>query len=158
VTVAPGQVANVDVALKAEIYSMEKFSVRGIREGAALAIQMQRQAINSKTVAATDAFGNPAANPGELLQRLPGIAVDIVGSEVRTVSIRGLAAGFAQLTIDGDRQASSQGTSIGRDVQIEQLGTANVAQVELIKAPTPDMDANAIGGYINLVTARSFDT
>lgn len=146
-----------DVELTSNVYRLDPFAVKGIREGNALAIQQQRQAMNVKTVVATDVFGNPAANPGELLQRLPGIAVDIVGSEVRSVSVRGMAPGFAQLTIDGDRMASSSGTSIGRDVQVEQLGTGNIQQVELIKAPTPDMDANAIGGYMNLVTKRSFD-
>jgi TonB-dependent receptor len=147
-----------DVELTSNVYQLDPVSVKGIREGNAQALQQQRQAMNVKTVVSTDVFGNPAANPGELVQRLPGIAVDIVGSEVRTVSVRGLAAGFAQLTIDGDRMASSSGTSIGRDVQIEQLGTGNIQQVELIKAPTPDMDGNAIGGFVNLVTKRSFDT
>jgi iron complex outermembrane recepter protein len=147
-----------DVELTSNVYQLDPVSVKGIREGNALALQQQRQAMNVKTVVSTDVFGNPAANPGELVQRLPGIAVDIVGSEVRTVSVRGLAAGFAQLTVDGDRMASSSGTTIGRDVQIEQLGTGNIQQLELIKAPTPDMDGNAIGGFLNLVTKRSFDS
>lgn len=157
VNVDAGRTVATNVALTSNVYVLDPVAVKGIREGNALAIQQQRQAMNVKTVVATDIFGNPAANPGELIQRLPGIAVDIVGSEVRTVSVRGMAGGFAQLTIDGDRMASSSGTSIGRDVQVEQLGTGNIAQVELIKAPTPEMDANAIGGYMNLVTKRSFD-
>lgn len=149
---------SVNIALSSGVYVLDPVSVKGIREGNALAIQQQRQAMNVKTIVATDIFGNPAANPGELVQRLPGIAVDIVGSEVRSVFVRGMAPGFAQLTVDGDRMASSAGTSGSRDVQIEQLGTGNIQQVELIKAPTPEMDANAIGGYVNLVTRRSFDT
>ena len=157
VTVEADRPTVVDIALTSEIYLLDPVSVKGLREGNALAIQQQRQSMNVKTIVATDVFGNPAANPGELLQRLPGIAVDIVGSEVRSVFVRGMAPGFAQLTIDGDRMASSAGTSGGRDVQIEQLGTGNIQQVELIKAPTPEMDANAIGGYVNLVTRRSFD-
>jgi TonB-dependent receptor len=158
VTVAAGGVTPVKVELSSGVYRLDPVAVTGIRESHALALQQQRQAMNVKTVVATDVFGNPAANPGELIQRLPGIAVDIVGSEVRTVSVRGMAAGFAQLTVDGDRMASSAGTTAGRDVQIEQLGTGNIQQVELIKAPTPEMDANAIGGYMNLVTRRSFDS
>ncbi|NDH79870.1 MAG: hypothetical protein EBY70_06470, partial [Burkholderiaceae bacterium] len=58
------------MALTSAVYRLEKFTVSGLREGQALAIQRQSQAENAKTVAATDSFGNPAANPGELLMRL----------------------------------------------------------------------------------------
>ncbi|MBI5692212.1 MAG: TonB-dependent receptor [Verrucomicrobia bacterium] len=158
VTIEAERTTVADIALTSEVYVLDPVAVKGIREGNALAIQQQRQSMNVKTTVATDVFGNPAANPGELAQRLPGVAVDIIGSEVRSVYVRGMAPGFAQLTIDGDRMASSAGTSGGRDVQIEQLGTGNIQQVELIKAPTPEMDANAIGGYLNLVARRSFDS
>ena len=74
---AGGEVA-VEVSLTAAIYQLDKFTVSGLREGQALAIQLQSQADHAKTVAATDTFGNPAANPGELLMRLPGVAVNFV--------------------------------------------------------------------------------
>lgn len=146
-----------DVELTSGIYKLETFSVSGVREGSALAIQTQRQAENPKWVAATDTFGNPAANPGELIQRLPGISTDIVGSEVRTLYVRGMGPGFSALMVDGERMASSTGTSASRDYQIEQLGTANLEQVELIKAPQADQDANAVAGFVNLVSRRAFD-
>ncbi|HRE81186.1 MAG TPA: carboxypeptidase-like regulatory domain-containing protein, partial [Opitutaceae bacterium] len=157
VAVAGGQTTTVDLSLTSQIYAMDPVAVTGLREGNALAIQTQRNAINSKTVAAVDTFGNPAANPGELLQRLPGITTDIVGSEVRTLYIRGMGPGFSSLMVDGDRMASSTGTSASRDYQIEQLGTGNIESVELIKAPTPDQDANAVAGYVNLISKRAFD-
>lgn len=157
VTVTAGQVATRDVQLTAGIYRMEAFSVSGVREGSALAIQAQRLSENPKWVAATDTFGNPAANPGELIQRLPGISTDIVGSEVRTLYVRGMGPGFSSLMVDGDRVASSTGTSASRDYQIEQMGTGNLESVELIKAPQPDQDANAVAGFVNLVSRRAFD-
>mgnify|MGYP001585541774 CR=1 FL=1 len=45
----------------------------------------------------------------------------------------------------------------GRNYQIEQLGTANLVSVELIKAPQPEQDANAVAGFVNLVSRRAFD-
>lgn len=158
INVVAGQTVNRDIALTSDVYSLEAVSVTGLREGNALAIQQQRLAPNPKTVVAVDTFGNPPANPGELLQRMPGITTDIVGSEVRTLYIRGMGPGFSSFLVDGDQMASSTGTSASRDYQIEQMGTGNVESVELIKAPTPDQDANAIAGYVNLVTRRSFDT
>ncbi len=157
ITVTAGGTARRDVGLTSGVYTMETFAVKGVREGNALALQTQRNSDNPKWVAATDTFGNPAANPGELIQRLPGIATDIVGSEVRTLYVRGMGTGFSSLLIDGDRMASSTGTSSARDYQIEQLGTGNLETVELIKAPRPEQDANAVAGFVNLVPRRAFD-
>lgn len=157
VTVTAGQATTKDVQLTAGVYRMETFSVSGVREGSARAIQAQRQAENPKWVVATDTFGNPAANPGELIQRLPGISTDIVGSEVRTLYVRGMGPGFSSLMVDGEQIATSTGTSASRDYQIEQLGTGNLETVELIKAPQPEQDANAVAGFVNLVSRRAFD-
>ena len=157
VSVSAGQTVTRNIELTSGVYRMEAFSVAGVREGSALAIQAQRQSENPKWVAATDTFGNPAANPGELIQRLPGISTDIVGSEVRTLFVRGMGPGFSALMVDGERMATSTGTSASRDYQIEQLGTGNLETVELIKAPQPEQDANAVAGFVNLVSRRAFD-
>ena len=157
VTVSAGQTVTKDIQLSSGVYKMEAFSVSGVREGSALAIQAQRMSENPKWVVATDTFGNPAANPGELIQRLPGISTDVVGSEVRTIFVRGMGPGFSSLMVDGERIATSTGTSASRDYQIEQLGTGNLESVELIKAPQPDQDANAVAGFVNLVSRRAFD-
>ncbi|MBI4626530.1 MAG: TonB-dependent receptor [Verrucomicrobia bacterium] len=156
VNVERGRRIERDVPLTSEIYRLEKFSVTGIREGAARAIQVQRQAPNIKTVVASDTFGNPASNPGELVGRMAGVTVDIVGSEVRTMFIRGMGTGFTSLLVDGNQFATSGG-SLNRGYQIEQYGTGNIETMEVIKAPTPDMDATAIGGYINMISKRAYD-
>lgn len=158
VEATPGAMLNRDVDLTAQIYKLAPFTVTGEREGNALAIQLQRQAPNLKTVASIDAFGNPAANPAELLQRLSGIAAEtITGDQIRSISVRGMTSEFSVMLIDGETVANSQGSSANRVYQPEQFGTGNLSSVELIKAPTPDQDANAIAGYVNLVTKRGFE-
>jgi len=157
VTVEPNGMALKDFELTSTVYKMESFAVKGVREGNASALQKQRIAINPKTVVAADAYGVPAANPGELIQRLPGISVEIVGSEVRTLFVRGMNPDFVTFQVDGNQMASSQGTSAGRQFQIEQMGTGNIESVEIVKANTPDRDANAVAGFVNLVTRRGFD-
>ena len=158
VQATPGTTVTRDVDLTSGIYSLEPFSVRGEREGNALAIQLQRQAPNLKTVVAIDAFGNPAANPSEVLQRLAGVAAEsITAGEIRSISIRGMTSEFSTMMIDGEVVANSQGSSANRVYQPEQFGTGNLSSVELVKAPTPDQDANAVAGYVNLVTKRAFE-
>ena len=79
-----------DIGLTAEIYKMEKFTVAGEREGNALAITLQRQSDGVKNVVSADAFGNLAGNPADLLMRMPGIAGESVGGDIRFIRIRGL--------------------------------------------------------------------
>jgi TonB-dependent receptor len=154
----PGITVTRDVELTSGIYALEPFTVTGEREGNALAIQLQRLAPNLKTVASIDAYGNPSANPAELLQRLSGIAAEtITGDQIRSISVRGMTSEFSVMLIDGETVANSQGSSANRVYQPEQFGTGNLSSVELIKAPTPDQDANAIAGYVNLVTKRGFE-
>ncbi|MEO6873308.1 MAG: carboxypeptidase-like regulatory domain-containing protein, partial [Opitutaceae bacterium] len=157
VTVAPDAAVTQDFELTSNVYTMDKFAVKSVREGNAAALQRQRTAINSKIVVAADAYGVPAANPGELIQRLPGVSVEIVGSEVRNLFLRGMNADFITFQVDGNQMAASAGTSASRQFQIEQMGTGNIESVEIVKSNTPDRDANAVAGFVNLITRRGFD-
>lgn len=158
VTVPAGQTVKRDVALNSSLYKLERFVVKGLREGQAAAIMEERQAANVRTVAAIDAFGNPAAAIGEMLQRLPGVSVDGSGGEVGAVYIRGMTQDFSSLLVDGAQIAVSGGTAISNgNVYFGQVSTGTLSSAEIIKSPTPDMDGNAIAGYMNLRTKRAYD-
>ena len=159
IEVADGAVATQDFALTTDVYQLDKFVVAGIREGQAAAIQSQRQAMNSKTVAALDAFGNPGAAVGELLQRLPGVSVDIGSNgEPSSIYIRGMNQSFSSMMLDGNPLATTDGQTVaGSYVYLGQVSSSTLESLEIIKAPLPDMDGNAISGYINLRTKRAFD-
>ena len=148
--------ATVEVSLTSEVYKLQAFTVEGIREGAALAIQRQREAENAKTVVAADTHGAPATNPGELLGRIMGISVDNV-SDVGAIYVRGLGADFVTLMVDGNDIATATAGGNSRNGAMRAQSTANVESVELIRAPTPDMPANAVGGQVNMVSRRGFD-
>jgi len=60
------------------------------------------------------------------------------------------------VTMDGQRVASAQSANTGRAFEFEQASMANIESLEVTKAPTPDMDADSIGGSINLVTKSAF--
>ena len=158
VVVSAGSMVLKNFALTAGIYKLDAVTVTGLREGSALALQQQRLAENFKTVAASDTFGNPASNPGELLQRLPGVTIDVGAGEATGMYIRGLGTSFISLLMDGNNIAASVGTSAARDFNLAQLATNNIASAEVVRAPLPDQQANAIAGYVNLVTRRAFDS
>lgn len=159
VGVTAGETAAQDIDLTSDLYTMEKFVVKGLLEENASALQIQRYAPNPKTVISTNAYGAPTGNPGEVLQRIAGIATEITQGEVTGIFVRGMNVGFAGLQVNGDPVAVSLGALVGSSGQytISELATVNLSEVEFIKAPTPDMDANNIAGSINLVSKRSFD-
>ncbi|MBI5381587.1 MAG: TonB-dependent receptor [Opitutae bacterium] len=160
VAVTPDAVVVQTVALTSEIYQLEAFVVTGLREGSAKAIQNQRRSINAKSVAAIDTFGNPTASVGEILQRLPGVAVDIgSGGEPGGLYVRGLSqASFGSMMVDGNPLPVTDGQTVaGQYTYLGQVSTNNIESAEIIKASLPEMDGNAISGYINLRTKRAFD-
>jgi iron complex outermembrane receptor protein len=158
VGLAAGQSVTRELALTAQIYAMEKFTVAGEREGNALAITQQRNAPNVKNVISADAFGNIAdQNIGNLLMRLPGVAEEILEGEVAAVSIRGIAADMNAVTVDGTRSASGNTGVLNRGFAVDRIPADFVERIEVTKALTPDMDGDSIGGAVNLRTKSPLD-
>lgn len=158
VTIAAGAATKADVVFRSDVYVMEKLQVDGLREGTAKAVMLQREAPNVKSVVSSDTFGNIAdGNVGDLLQHLPGVSADYVGAEVRTVRIRGIAPNLNSVSIDGTRLASSQSAGTGRQFEFETAALGSIETIEVTKAPTPEMDADSIGGSVNLRTKSAFD-
>lgn len=142
-----------DFALTAEVYRLNPFVVASEREGNALAVTLQRQAPNVKNVLSADAFGSLAGNPAELLERVTGVVVERVGGDARFISIRGVPGQLNAVQIDGNRRAAPG----DRGIDFASIGTDHVESIELTKSPTPDMDADAIGGMVNLKSRSAFD-
>ena len=167
VTVVTGQTATRDFDLtSADRYGDDKtvkldtFVVAANREfeGNAIATNEQRYAKGLKVVMAADAFGDVTeGNAGEFLKFLPGVTVDYVAADVRTVSVRGFAASFTNVYLDGMPITSSNSGAAGRQFEFEQLSINNVARVEVLKVPTPDTSANGIGGNVNLISKSSLE-
>ena len=96
----------------------------------------------------------PDFNTAEALQRIPGISLETDSGEGRFVHIRGLDADLNGTSYGGVRLPASNASSPsggGRAVAFDTFPTGIVGGVELTKTSRPDMDAEALGGSINLV-------
>lgn len=145
---------------KDDVVQLDAFVVQSNREyeGDALATNEQRFAPNVKVVVASDAFGAVnEGNPGEFLKYLPGVTVDYVAADVRTVSVRGFAANFSNVYWDGLRLTSSASGSSSRVFEFEQVSINNTSRTEIVKVPTPDLPADALGGSVNLISKNAFE-
>lgn len=148
-----------EIALTSDTYVLDRFVVPGEREGNALAITQQRNAPNVKNVLATDAFGNVAdENLGNFLQRLPGITMEEQEGSKLFVKVRGMSPDLNAVTIDGTR-APGGGLrgGLNRRFEVDTVPADMIETIEVTKSPTPDMDADSIGGSVNLKTKSALD-
>ncbi|MFM9091611.1 MAG: TonB-dependent receptor, partial [Verrucomicrobiota bacterium] len=152
VPVAAGQQVSANFDLGSDVYRLEQFSVVGEREGNAAALTAQRNADSVKSVVALDAYGNLSnSEAGELLIRLPGIAGSLNGEGVVSeVMVRGTNHTLNSVTVDGNKMASSGG--MNRNFRTNSIPGAFFDTIEVTKAATPDLDADSLGGNINMKT------
>lgn len=138
---------------------LDAFLVQATEQAAdAVAINEQRFSTNLKNVVSADAFGDVTeGNPGEFLKYLPGVSVDYVAADVRSVSVRGFGSAFTSVNVDGNRMASAASSGASRSFELEQVSMNNVARLEVVKVPVPSMPADSLGGSVNLVSKNAFE-
>jgi TonB-dependent receptor len=158
VTVAESGLVEQDfsVGTTPEQLGVEEITVTGYRLAQITALQDKRSSQTIKeSVTADDAGKLPDQNAGETLARVVGVAVTTDQGEGRYVTIRGIDAALSNVTIDGQIIGSPEGDT--RRVALDTVPADILSKLEVIKAATPDLDGNAIGGTINLVTPSVFD-
>ena len=129
-----------------------------IGQGASMdnAIQKQRQADAIKSVISADAVAQlPDDNVAEAMQRLPGVTIERDQGEGRFVSVRGLGPDLNSVSINGAVIPSPNAGS--RAVALDVVPSELVQTLSVVKAATPDMDANSLGGNIEVESLSGFD-
>ena len=141
-----------------ESVKLDTFVVAAARESTAalVAINDQRFAPNIRNVVATDSFGDIAeGNIGEFVKFLPGVSVE--GGESRTITVGGVPPTSTPITVDGNRLASAASGGQTRTTELEVFSITGMSRVEVLRSPTPDSPADAIGGTVNLVSRSAFE-
>jgi TonB-dependent receptor len=135
---------------------LDAISVEGQEVVISVQAQGQREAINQQktsnkivSVVSEDRIQEvPDVNAAESIGRLPGVSIQRDGGEANKIAIRGLSPKFNNITINGVRVPSSG--SSDRSVDLSLISSSMLDGIEVFKAITPDMDADAIGGSVNL--------
>ena len=143
-----------------EIIKLDAFKVAAKVEmdAASIAINEQRFAPTIKNVVSTDAFGDiTEGNVGDFVKFLPGVTIDYVSPDARTISVRGVPPNYTPVTLNGNRIASANSSTKGRTFELEQISINNAGRIEVLKSRSPDTAADALGGAINLVTRSAFE-
>ena len=137
-------------------FKLEPVGVQGQTVVVTAQASGQTQAINQQlssdqivnVVSAAKIQELPDANAAESLGRLPGISVLRTGGEANEVVIRGLAPKFNQILVNGVQLTSSNPND--QSVDLSMISSNMLEGMEVKKTVTPDMDANVIGGVVNL--------
>lgn len=106
----------------------------------------------------------PDFNAAQALSRLPGVSTLESAGEANKVVIRGLAPQYNAISVEGVKLASTGSTQIGitslgvgagninndRSVDLTMVSPYMIKSISVYKSLTPDMNANTIGGSVNM--------
>ena len=137
--------------------SIDEILVVGSRASLASALEKQRNSDKVVGVIDSDAIGNFAdINVAESLRRISGIMVENDQGEGRYVTVRGMNTDLNAMTINGVSAASPEDR---RGIILDGVPSDLLDSMTVYKTLTPNLDADTIGGAIDLetITAFSYD-
>lgn len=138
------------------VQTVESVTVIGQAARMEKALQKQRASDRIESVVSADAVAQlPDDNVAEALQRVPGISVERDQGEGRFVSVRGLGADLNSVNINGTQVPAPEADR--RAVALDVLPSELIQSLSVIKTLTPDMDANSLGGTVEVQTLSAFD-
>lgn len=155
ITIKPGENTVFNIAMGIDNQTLDGIVIVGDQlKGQAKALNQQRNKANITNIISSDQVGRfPDSNIGDALKRVPGITMQNDQGEARNIIIRGLAPSLNSVTINGDRIPSAEGDN--RNVQMDLIPSDMISSIEVNKTLTPDQDADAIGGSVDLITRAS---
>ena len=137
-----------NILLKYNIIEGDEITVTAQAEGQIAAINQQ---LSSKAIVNVVSSARiqeiPDDNAAESVGRLPGVSILRKGGEGNKVVIRGLSPKYNNVMVNGVKMAATD--TDDRSVDLSMISPYMLEGIEVIKAVTPDMDADAIGGTVN---------
>lgn len=148
-------IASAMAAGPAAAQAVDELVITGQRLSQQRAIETKREALGVVDAISADDIGRLAdKNVAENLERLPGVGVAYDQGEGRYVSVRGTPSALNNVTLNGVEVGNPDGDS--RALPLDVISGQLLGRLEVLKAVTPDRDAQGIGGTINLVTQSPF--
>lgn len=140
----------------AQATEVDAIVVTGRRAADRAALENKRKADNQVDAIRADDVGRlPDQNVAEAVRRLPGVSVSNDQGEGRYLTVRGVSPDLLNVTLNGQTAAAPEPD--GRQVKLDDIPSALIGSVTLVKTLTADLDANAIAGQANIQTLTAFD-
>lgn len=154
VDVRAGSTVTVDLVLRPSAQALAGVLISTsprLNETREQALEKRKNADNIISVLSGDVIrALPNANAAEAAARVPGISTERDEGEGKFVQIRGTEPRLSNVTVNG---VHIPGTQAGaRVAKLDDVPTDILGAIEVSKTLSADMDADAIGGSVNLVT------
>lgn len=155
VTVPENKPVQINFDLAPQAVEGKEVIVTAQAKGQLSAINQQLSSNNIVNVVSSEKMRElPDANIAESIGRLPGISLQRNAGEAYAVVVRGLSPKYNEVTIEGVPMSSTN--YYDRSVDLSLISDNLVRSVEVSKTLRANMDANALGGTVNL-TLRTAD-
>jgi TonB-dependent receptor len=154
VTIAAGQTATLNLALKATS-SGEQILVTAERpHGEAEAINETRTADNLLQVMPAEVIRSlPNANVADAIGRFPSVTLYRIEGEGVYIQVRGTEPRLTNVTVDGITIPAPEPTV--RQVRLDVIPSGMVDEIQISKTLLANMDGNGIGASVNLKTKEA---
>src|SRR5258707_1018562 len=154
VTVVAGQVARATVVMNVASETESIIVTAERAHGEAESINEEKVADNILNVLPSEVITSlPNANIADAVGRLPGVTLERDEGEGKYVQIRGTEPRLANLTLDGVEVPSPEGGV--RQVKLDVIPADLIESVQINKTLQANMNGDAIGGSVNLVTKKA---
>jgi TonB-dependent receptor len=156
VNMTAGQVTHVDANLKVATGSESITVIADTTQGQAEAINRQIDAPNLLNVITNQQIMSlPNFTIADAAGRLPGVTLERDEGDGKYIQVRGTSPELTNTTIDGVNVPSPEAQV--RQVKLDTVPADLVESLEVNKTLSANMDADGIGGSVNLVTRTAGD-
>ncbi|MCW8850000.1 MAG: TonB-dependent receptor [Melioribacteraceae bacterium] len=165
INIVANRVLEIDFKLQPQVIEGETVTISAQAKGQVSAIQQQLTADQISNVVSEERIQElPDFNAASVLSRLPGISTTQSSGEDNKVVIRGMSPKFNSIEIEGVKLSSTGSSQIGlssnpnaggsvsndRSVDLTMVSPYMIRMISVYKSLTPDMNANSIGGTVNM--------
>jgi TonB-dependent receptor len=156
VNVAAGQTVTVSAFLKVGSAADSVLVTAGRLQGDAEAVNVERMSDQIVQVEPAGVITSlPNTNIADAIGRLPSVSLERDEGEGKYVQIRGTEPRLSNLTINGVNVPSVEVKN--RNVKMDAIPSNGIERIEVYKTLSADMDADGVGGTVNLVTPTAQD-
>ncbi|HTP79608.1 MAG TPA: TonB-dependent receptor [Bacteroidota bacterium] len=166
VTVGDNETVEKNMKLLAHVIEGKEVVVTAQAQGQMQAINQQLASNKIVSIVSEARIQQlPDFNAAQAISRLPGVSALQSSGEASKIVVRGLAPQYNQVSVGGISLASTGSAQIGatslpgltsgaisndRSVDLTMVTPYMLKAIQVYKSLTPDMNANAIGGSVNM--------
>lgn len=157
--VAAASAIHANQAWAQDPYAVDEIVVTGSAMQIQSEIRVRQQSTVIVDSISRDEIGAlPDLTIAESMRRITGVTTIYNDDIGQFASIRGVHPDFVPVTINGLAIATTGDLGEGtRMINLQVIPGVSVKTIEAYKTPTPDLDAGAMGGLINIVPISAFD-